>query len=70
MNEIRLKVPDMSCGHCTAAVRGALQDIPGVNSVEVSLDTKLAKIICDSPIEVADLIGVIQAAGYTPEPAS
>lgn len=70
MNEIQLKIPDMSCGHCTAAVQSALEGVPGVSTVNISLETKLAKVICDSTIEVEDLMGVVQGAGYSPEPAS
>lgn len=70
MNEIQIRVPDMSCGHCTAAVQNALEGVPGVSDVDVSLETKVAKIICDSTIELPDLMGTIQSVGYTPEPVS
>ena len=67
MREVRLKVPDMSCGHCTAAVHQALEGLPGTIEVDVSLETKVVKIICDSEIEMSALMGAIKGAGYTPE---
>ncbi|MBT8398134.1 MAG: heavy-metal-associated domain-containing protein, partial [Gemmatimonadetes bacterium] len=29
MKEIRFRVPDMTCGHCEAAVRGVLETLEG-----------------------------------------
>ena len=34
----RLAVSGMSCGHCVAAVEKAVSALPGVESVEVSLE--------------------------------
>ena len=33
-------VPAMHCGHCKAAVEHELEAVPGVESVDVDLDTK------------------------------
>jgi copper chaperone CopZ len=33
-------VPDMSCGHCRAAITGEVERVPGVGSVDVDLDAK------------------------------
>jgi copper chaperone len=37
-------VPGMSCGHCSAAITAEVTAPPGVDSVEVDLDAKLARI--------------------------
>jgi copper chaperone len=66
MTEKTLKVPDMSCGHCKAAVEGELNKISGVKyskadvekgTVEVSFD--------DGKVSIEDLKGAIERAGYT-----
>ncbi|MFC1660314.1 heavy-metal-associated domain-containing protein [Gemmatimonadota bacterium] len=70
MNEVQFRVPDMSCGHCTAAVQKALELVTGVTGVEVSLESKTAKILYDKIIDSSALSDAIRAAGYTPEPFS
>ena len=67
MKETRLRIPDMSCGHCVAAVQRALETLEGVEEVEVSLDTKIAKIRAIQELAVADLVSAVQRAGYSPE---
>ena len=69
MREIRLKIPDMTCGHCVAAVKGALEVIEGVEEVDVSLETKTANIRAIEELGVQDLVDVVRAAGYSPEAA-
>jgi copper chaperone len=41
MNTITFSVPDMSCGHCRAAITAEVNTVPGVETVEVELDTKI-----------------------------
>jgi copper chaperone len=66
MTEKTLKVPDMSCAHCKAAVEGELNKITGVmyskadvekGAVEVSFD--------DGKVSIEDLKRAIEGAGYT-----
>jgi copper chaperone len=44
MSETRLRVPDMTCDHCQAAIIRALGPLPGVTVVMVDLDTKLVRV--------------------------
>ena len=68
MNEIRMKVPDMSCGHCLGAIEGALKGIDGVATVEADLDTKLVIVLSDKEIDQQEVLASVAGAGYTPEP--
>ena len=63
MNEITYTVPGMSCGHCESAVRGELQEVAGVESVSVDLDTKLVVVRGDRLDDQA-LRAAIDQAGY------
>jgi copper chaperone len=63
MNEITYAVPDMSCGHCKAAVSAELQEIAGVESVAVDLDTKLVVVRGDRLDDQALRAAIVQA-GY------
>ena len=60
-------VPGMHCGHCRTAVTEELQGVPGVDSVEVDLDTKLVAVRGDG-LDDAALVAAIDEAGYDAEP--
>lgn len=63
-----LKVEGMSCGHCQTAVKGALEEVPGVKGVEVDLARGLARI--DGVVETQALLSAVQEAGYRATPAA
>jgi copper chaperone len=63
MSEITYTVPDMSCGHCEHAVSSELEQVPGVESVDVDLETKIVKVR-GSELDDAALRAAIEEAGY------
>lgn len=63
MTEITYTVPDMSCGHCKAAVSSGLQEVAGVESVDIDLGTKLVTVR-GAGLDDAALRAAIEAAGY------
>lgn len=63
MSAITYTVPDMSCGHCKKAVTEELTQVPGVESVEVDLKTKLV-VVQGEGLEDAALRAAIEEAGY------
>jgi copper chaperone CopZ len=67
MKETHFKVPDMSCGHCEAAVRGSLEGVEGVEGVEVSLETKTVSVRSIQELDAHDLMAAVEAVGFTPE---
>ncbi|WP_304507054.1 heavy metal translocating P-type ATPase [Anaerotignum sp.] len=58
-----LKIEGMSCGHCTARVEKALNDMDGV-SAQVSLDDKSATVALAKDISDEALIQTVTDAGY------
>jgi len=68
MLEIRLKVEDMSCGHCVASITAAVEKVPGFSGIECSLETKVVSVSGDEVLDQAAAMAAIQAAGYTPHP--
>jgi copper chaperone len=44
MQDIVFKVEGMTCGHCEARVKKAVEGLTGVNHVDVSLSDKTVKI--------------------------
>ena len=67
MEELHLKVPDMSCGHCVGAIQRAMEVLEGVTAVEAALDTKIVKIKSDRVLNKAEVLAAIAGVGYTPE---
>ena len=45
METVQLNIQGMTCGGCVKSVTDVLQKIPGVSSVEVSLEQKRATLI-------------------------
>ncbi len=62
------KVPQMHCPLCTSAVKHSVKDLPGVEKVQVRLNTKTAKIWHDGSVSEAELIEAIATTGYKAVP--
>ena len=63
---VKLKVEGMSCEHCVRAVRDALADVEGVETVvEVSLERGEAMV--EGNPELAALVSAIEEEGYQAE---
>lgn len=58
----KINIEGMSCGHCVAHVKEALEELKGVSSVEVSLEGKNATI--ETTLDNNILISAIDEAGY------
>jgi len=67
-NNYNFSVPDMSCGHCKAAVEKAVKAVAGVTDAVVELEEKRLTVTCtdtDSCSEDA-VREAVREAGYTP----
>jgi copper chaperone len=61
-----LTVPDMSCGHCKAAVEGELNKLPGVESSNADVEKGTVAVRYDEGrVSNERLIEAIEEAGYT-----
>lgn len=54
----------MTCQHCVASVTEELSAIPGVISVDVSLETESANVVSEAPLEDAAVRIAVEEAGY------
>ena len=60
-----INIAGMSCGHCAARVKKALEDLGGVLLVEVSIENKRAEIEFDEfAVSAQQLESAIEDAGY------
>lgn len=65
MMEVTLKVEGMTCGHCEKAVKGAVEELPGITSVEVQLGAGKVNISYDNgKVTIADMTKAIEDQGY------
>lgn len=68
MASATLKVTGMTCQHCVAAVKGALESTEGVTRARVDLDAGQASVEYDeSRTSPRELAGVIAEEGYEAE---
>ena len=64
MPEYKITVDGMTCGHCEAAVTQALQDLAGVQRVEVDLDKGEATVETEARVEPEQLLASVREEGY------
>lgn len=57
-----LKISGMTCGHCVSAVNRALQQVPGVETVDVSLDPQQALVTGNADPQA--LMAAVREEGY------
>ncbi len=64
---IKLNVPDMSCGHCTAAIEKTIAGLDADAVVTTDLDKKSVEVI--SALSTDVIIQALAEEGYPATPA-
>ncbi len=59
---VELEISGMTCNHCVARATKALESVPGVESVQVSLEPGGA--VVQGSAEVDALVAAVKEAGY------
>lgn len=62
----KFNVPEMSCGHCKAAVERAVSSIDEIADLEFDMEARTVEI--DSDVDDAGLIAAIKVEGYEAVP--
>jgi len=57
-------VTGMTCGHCVASVTEEVQEIPGVENVDVVLETGSLTVTSLEPVDAARVKTAVEDAGY------
>ena len=57
-------VTGMTCAHCVASVTEELEELDGVQSVEVTLDGGRVQVISETPLERDRVEAAVTEAGY------
>ena len=61
-------VTGMTCGHCVASVTEEVQEIDGVQDVEVVLETGALTVTSAQPLDAAAVRDAVEEAGYALQP--
>lgn len=59
---MELKIDGMTCGHCVAAVKKALEAVPGVEAARVDLNEGRAEVTGAADTEA--LVAAVEEEGY------
>lgn len=54
----------MTCGHCVASVTEEVQELPGVDQVEVDLESGALTVTSAEPLDDATVRSAVEEAGY------
>ena len=63
--EKKMVIEGMKCNHCRMSVEKALQAVPGVTGVQVSLEEKTAVIQASEAANDQALLDAVAAKGFT-----
>lgn len=63
VEQLTYSVPGVSCGHCRAAITGEVEQVPGVTTIEVDLETKRVSVSGNGMDDIA-VRAAIAEAGY------
>ena len=65
MSDIRtFTVQGMTCGHCVASVTEEVQENPGVERVDVVLETGAVTVTSSEPLDDSAVRAAVEEAGY------
>jgi copper chaperone len=66
MTNTTFNVPEMSCGHCKAAVENELNKLSGVESSNADFEKGTVEVSYDEDfVTTGELKGAIEEAGYS-----
>lgn len=67
MQTVELHTPSASCGGCKANIAEAFENVEGVESAVLDLDTKRTAVTYDpNVVDVDSITKTLTDAGYTP----
>lgn len=57
-------VTGMTCGHCVASVREEIGELPGVEQVDVALESGEVTVVSVDPLDREAVSAAVEEAGY------
>tara|TARA_B110000263_G_C15146546_1_gene435813 strand:+ start:122 stop:328 length:207 start_codon:yes stop_codon:yes gene_type:complete len=63
-----IKVPEISCDHCSDTITNTLMEIKEVTAIEIEIPKKSVLIEYDEKIDMNQVSSLLMNKGYTVEP--
>ena len=57
-------VSGMTCGHCVSSVTEEVGELPGVQDVQVDLESGRVTVTADAPVGADQVRAAVEEAGY------
>ncbi len=64
MEKKTFAIPNISCGHCTAAIKNELTEMDGIRSVEGNPEEKTVTVAWESPATLEKIISTLREINY------
>ena len=64
MNQETFAIPNISCGHCTAAIQDELAELEGVSGVQGDVASKTVTVHWSAPADRAQIIARLREISY------
>ena len=64
MKEMTVNIEGMKCGGCAQTVEEKLKGVPGVQSVDISLENHSAKVSAEDDVTEAQLADSLKGTSY------
>jgi copper chaperone CopZ len=64
MTTLTVKAPNISCGHCVRTIQNEVGELPGVQTVQASEQSKLVTITYEQPASEQAIKELMSEIGY------
>jgi copper chaperone len=61
---VKLNIPNISCGHCVNTIKRETKDVPGVLSVDADAQSKTATFVVENESVLPQLKQTLAEIGY------
>ena len=64
MEKHTFSIPNISCGHCTMAIKNELTELEGINRVDGNIDNKTVTVEWDVPATKEKIMETLKEINY------
>jgi len=64
MNQEIFSIPNISCGHCTSAIKDELEELDGVTKADGNIEAKTVTVLWNAPADRNQIIERLKEINY------
>jgi copper chaperone CopZ len=64
MTTVSYKIPNINCNHCVHTIKTELEEVPGVKSVNGSVDQQTVQVVFESPATEEEIQKLLKEINY------